>query len=113
MDNETNAFYILALRCALPFQTVENILIFEDIWKGFHNLLLLSTPEAKFLTFLGVNLIMSHLENAMLYYPLLNCVVLIICYIKKGARRLASPHPNYQVVKAWVPLAVLTLSCIR
>lgn len=58
----------------MAFQTVENMLTFEDIWRRFHNLLLLLIPEAGHLTFLGVNIIMTHIENAVLYYHLLNYI---------------------------------------
>lgn len=67
LDNETDALrMILHPRCraGIPvytaFQTVESMLMRDDIWGGFHNLLLLLIPEAEHLTFLGVNIIVTH-----------------------------------------------------
>lgn len=47
----------------MAFQTAESMLMFEDIWRGFHNLLLLLIPEAEHLAFLGVNIIVTHIEK--------------------------------------------------
>lgn len=66
----------------MAFQTVENMLTFEDIWRGFHNLLLLLILEAEHLTFLGVNIIMTQVENAVLSYHSLNYII-PICPLHK------------------------------
>ena len=51
------------------------MLMFDDIWRGFHNLSLLPISEAEHLTFFGVSSIMIHGENAVLHYHLWNCVL--------------------------------------
>lgn len=55
----------------MAFQTAENMLTFGDIWRGFHNPLLVAIPEAERLTFLGVSIMVTHLGNTVLYYHLL------------------------------------------
>lgn len=79
----------------MAFQTVENMLTFEDIWRGFHNLLLLLIPEAEHLTFLGVNIIMTHTENAVLSYHLLNYIIPSTHCMNKRAKRITSPESQY------------------
>ena len=75
--NETNALHMTLYpgsvrTVCMAFQTAENTLAFDGIWRGLHNPLLLPIPEAKSLTFLGVNIIMTHLENSGLYHHPLN-----------------------------------------
>lgn len=56
----------------MAFQTAENTLAFDDIWRGLRNPLLLPSPEAKNSTFLGGNIIVIHLGNSGLYQHPLN-----------------------------------------
>jgi len=65
LANETNALHMTLYpgsvrTVCMAFQTAENMLAFDDIWRRLRNPLLLPIPEAKRPTFLGVNIIMTH-----------------------------------------------------
>ena len=77
LANETNALHMTLYpgsvrTVCMAFQTAENTIAFDDIWRGLRSPLLLPTPEAKSPTFLGVNIIMTHLGNSGLYHHPLN-----------------------------------------
>lgn len=77
--NETNALHMtldpgLVRTVCMAFQTAEDMLAFDDIWRGLHNSFLPAIPGAKSPTFLGVNIIMTQSGTSGLYHHPLNYI---------------------------------------
>lgn len=79
LANGTNALHMtlypaLVRTVCMAFQTAEDMLAFDDIWRALHSSVLPPIPEAESPRFLGVNIIVIQLGTSGLYHHPLNYI---------------------------------------
>lgn len=79
LANGTNALHMtlypaLVRTVCMAFQTAEDMLAFDGIWRAQHSSSLPAIPEAKSPTFLGVSIIVTQLGTSGLYHHPLNYI---------------------------------------